>query len=98
MKYVSISSSYNCLTYSQIITNDGDGYDASTGIFTCSEAGVYMLTFSIGQRDQGHYMWAELMLNSKNLIDAVVDTYHPSQVRLLSIFFCNVYYRFKLIH
>ncbi|XP_060560092.1 GATA zinc finger domain-containing protein 14-like [Ruditapes philippinarum] len=72
-------SQHETVKFNKIITNDGGGYSAQTGVFTCSEGGVYMFTFSIGQRDQDHYMWAELMVNSMNMIDAVVDTYHPSQ-------------------
>ncbi|XP_045161752.2 GATA zinc finger domain-containing protein 14-like [Mercenaria mercenaria] len=70
---------HQTVKFNKVITNDGGGYSAQTGVFTCAEGGVYMFTFSIGQRDQGHYMWAELMVNSKNMIDAVVDTYHPAQ-------------------
>ncbi|XP_052792999.1 complement C1q-like protein 3 [Mya arenaria] len=63
----------------KVLANDGTGYSPNTGAFTCPEGGTYMFTFVIGQRDANHYMWAELVLNSANVIDAAVDTYHQYQ-------------------
>ncbi|XP_052793011.1 complement C1q-like protein 3 [Mya arenaria] len=63
----------------KVLVNNGTGYSPNTGVFTCPEGGTYMFTFVIGQRDANHYMWAELGLNSANVIDAAVDTYHQYQ-------------------
>lgn len=72
-------ASHQTVKFNQVLLNEGNGYSPQTGIFECQEGGVYMFTFAIGQRDANHYMWAELMLNGKNVIDAVVDTYHQYQ-------------------
>ncbi|XP_052802965.1 complement C1q subcomponent subunit B-like [Mya arenaria] len=70
---------HQTLKFNKVLVNDGTGYSPNTGAFTCPEGGTYMFTFVIGQRDANHYMWAELVLNSANVIDAAVDTYHQYQ-------------------
>ena len=35
------------LAFTDVVTNMGNGYNATTGQFTCSEKGVYMFTFNI---------------------------------------------------
>ncbi|XP_076095242.1 uncharacterized protein LOC143065509 [Mytilus galloprovincialis] len=72
---------HQILKYNRIITNEGNGYNVHTGSFTCPESGMYLLYFSIGQRGdtaaRGAYIY--LMVNSVNVIDAAVDSYHNAQ-------------------
>ncbi|CAC5418039.1 C1QL [Mytilus coruscus] len=72
---------HQVLKYNRIITNEGNGYSVHTGSFTCPESGIYLLSFSIGQRGdtvaRGAYIY--LMVNSVNVIDAVVDSFHNTQ-------------------
>ncbi|XP_063425361.1 uncharacterized protein LOC134708644 [Mytilus trossulus] len=72
---------HQILKYNRIITNEGNGYNVHTGSFTCPESGMYLLSFSIGQRGdsapRGAYIY--LMVNSVNVIDSVVDSFHNTQ-------------------
>ncbi|VDH89622.1 Hypothetical predicted protein [Mytilus galloprovincialis] len=76
-----ISKQEKKLAGKKIITNEGNGYNVNTGSFTCPESGMYLLFFSIGERGdtipRGAYIY--LMVNSVNVIDAVVDSYHNTQ-------------------
>ncbi|XP_071158927.1 uncharacterized protein [Mytilus edulis] len=75
------SGAQQVLKYNRIITNEGNGYNVHTGSFTCPESGMYLLFFSIGERGdtipKGAYIY--LMVNSVNVIDAAVDSYHNAQ-------------------
>ncbi|XP_063421001.1 uncharacterized protein LOC134706203 [Mytilus trossulus] len=75
------SGAQQVLKYNKIITNEGNGYNVNTGSFTCPESGMYLLYFSIGERGdtipRGAYIY--LKVNSVNVIDAVVDSYHNTQ-------------------
>ncbi|XP_060592367.1 complement C1q-like protein 4 [Ruditapes philippinarum] len=67
------------LKFNQIITNEGNGYNMHTGVFTCPEAGMYMFMFFIGERGEKEgitQMYADLKVNSQNVIDAVAETRH----------------------
>ena len=37
------------IVFNQLILNEGDGYDETTGIFTCPKTGLYLVTFFIGK-------------------------------------------------
>lgn len=65
----------------QIITNEGNGYSQHTGVFKCPEAGVYMFSFFIGQRDVSvpRGIAADLMVNSKNVLGTTVEALNPGQ-------------------
>ena len=65
------------LIFLQIITNEGNGYNIHTGVFTCPEAGMYLLMFNIGARSVA--VGTRLIVNSVNIVDAVVDIYHTDQ-------------------
>ncbi|XP_045163810.2 uncharacterized protein LOC123528126 [Mercenaria mercenaria] len=69
---------HQTVKFSQIITNERNGYSPHSGVFTCPEGGMYMFSFFIGERDS-RGMFAELMVNSKNVLDAIVDSTSPNQ-------------------
>ncbi|XP_053398255.1 adiponectin-like [Mercenaria mercenaria] len=58
----------------QILINEGDGYNAKTGIFTAHIPGVYFLAYSIDSKVTDTNV--RLLLDGTNLVDAVaqVDT------------------------
>ncbi|XP_053408209.1 otolin-1-like [Mercenaria mercenaria] len=65
------------ITFNKIITNDGNGYNTHTGVFTCPEEGMYLFTFFVGERgemDGVTQIWADLVINSNNVIDAFAET------------------------
>lgn len=72
---------HQTIKFNQIITNEGDGYNQHSGVFTCPEAGVYLFSFFIGQRGEAvpKGIAAELMVNSVNILDAIVDSHSPGQ-------------------
>ena len=37
------------IVFNQLILNEGDGYDETTGVFTCPKTGLYLVTFFIGK-------------------------------------------------
>ena len=57
----------------QVITNEANGYSIHTGAFTCPEGGLYLFTFSVGQRGSNQ-VWAYLQVNGVNVIDAVSES------------------------
>ena len=36
------------IEFNKIILNEGGGYDQRTGVFTCPQSGLYLITFFIG--------------------------------------------------
>ncbi|XP_070568374.1 complement C1q tumor necrosis factor-related protein 5-like [Ptychodera flava] len=54
------------VTYDKVYTNMGDGYDMSTGKFTCSVGGVYFFMIT-ALRNNANNMFACLMKNSTQL-------------------------------
>ena len=57
--------------YDEVLTNDGNGYDDRTGVFTCPVAGTYM--FIVDSLSPGS-IWLHLYLNKKS-----VATLHVSR-------------------
>ncbi|XP_045163871.2 uncharacterized protein LOC123528207 [Mercenaria mercenaria] len=73
---------HQTIRFNQVITNEGNGYNPYSGIFTCPEAGMYLLSFFIGERADPadvKEMAAELMINNVNIVNAVVDSFHRTQ-------------------
>ncbi|KAL4218289.1 Complement C1q-like protein 3 [Mactra antiquata] len=70
------------IKFDKVITNDGNGYNNNTGIFTCPEDGVYLFSFFLGQRgahDGSMQMSAELVVNNNVMVTGVVETQHVYQ-------------------
>ena len=55
----------------QVLLNDGNGYNAFTGIFTVPRSGVYLLTFTINVYNKDFKTEVRLVKNNLNIIDAV---------------------------
>ena len=62
----------------QVLLNDGNGYNIHSGVFTCSESGVYLFSYFIGERDQNQVR-VRLVKNSALENNAVSDTEHAYQ-------------------
>ncbi|XP_045176917.2 uncharacterized protein LOC123537303 [Mercenaria mercenaria] len=69
---------YQTIKFNQVITNEGNGYNIHTGVFTCPESGMYLLSVFIGERDYGGGTWVSIRVNSAEVVEAVVDTYHDT--------------------
>ena len=69
------------IVFNQVFLNEGGYYDATSGIFTCPWDGVYDISFFLGQRGESGstYVWSRLYVNDKEIVMAVVDTYHDDQ-------------------
>jgi hypothetical protein len=57
--------------FDEILTNDGNGYDDSTGEFTCSVAGTYMFVLDVLSRKP---QWISIALNNERLASVHIST------------------------
>ncbi|XP_060553287.1 complement C1q-like protein 2 [Ruditapes philippinarum] len=67
--------------FDKVLLNDGDGYEASTGVFRAKVSGVYMFTYAIAQRNKNEIR-VNLMYDGKIINGAVAEgrhTYHDAQ-------------------
>ncbi|KAL4237155.1 hypothetical protein ACF0H5_005535 [Mactra antiquata] len=70
------------IKFDKVITNEGMAYNNHTGVFTCPEAGVYLFSFTLGERGShtgSDQIWAELMANSEVVVGGAVETMHTAQ-------------------
>ncbi|XP_053403379.1 uncharacterized protein LOC123555672 isoform X2 [Mercenaria mercenaria] len=70
------------IKFNKVITNEGNGYNQYTGVFTCPQAGMYMFTFFIGERsntDGIKQMWADLVVNGNFKLTAIAETKHATE-------------------
>ena len=37
------------IVFNRIMLNEGEGYDTTSGVFTCPHTGVYLVTFFVGK-------------------------------------------------
>ena len=37
------------IVFNRILLNEGEGYDTTSGVFTCPRTGVYLATFFVGK-------------------------------------------------
>ena len=51
----------------QVFLNDGNGYNAHTGIFTVPASGVYLLTYSIKNNHKTHHLEIELLVDNNHM-------------------------------
>ena len=68
----------NIKYFLQVLLNDGNGYNIHSGVFTCSESGVYLFSYFIGERDVNE-VYTRLVKNSALETSAVVQTEHATQ-------------------
>lgn len=66
-----IISAVVCI-FKQVITNEGEGYNRYTGVFSCTEAGVYVFFVSTGGRGVGQVI-SKLVVNGEHAVDMVID-------------------------
>ncbi|XP_033749093.1 uncharacterized protein LOC117333778 [Pecten maximus] len=64
------------IKFDHVITNVGNGYNPTTGVFTCPKSGTYVLTWSIGMLHPG-YIYTYLTRNggSISFANTADDTY-----------------------
>lgn len=65
-----------------MITNEGNGYDSTTGMFTCSKPGLYFFTHTVkqsGLEAMYHGASGTLMVNGISKVGSVVCTFHTDQ-------------------
>ena len=55
----------------QVLLNDGNHYNYFTGILTVPQTGVYLLTFSFGVQNTNHWTEVRLVVNNREIVDAV---------------------------
>ena len=55
----------------QVLLNDGNHYNTFTGTFTVPQTGVYLLTFSFGVQSTNHWTEVRLVVNNREIVDAV---------------------------
>ncbi|XP_067274612.1 complement C1q-like protein 4 [Pseudorasbora parva] len=63
-------SKNDVLKFNDVMTNLGDGYDSSTGAFTCKTAGVYYFIFHIMKTGQN--LRVDLVLNDQTIVASAV--------------------------
>ncbi|KAK3108573.1 hypothetical protein FSP39_011049 [Pinctada imbricata] len=64
------------IKFNKIITNDGNGYNANSGAFTCPETGMYLLSFHVGllySTDPARGLLS-LRVNGHHVVDGEVTT------------------------
>ena len=71
------------IVYDKVLLNDGNGYNPSSGIFTCPVRGVYLFMYHLGVQDltnpAGVQTWIHLTINGHAQNSATADTTESSQ-------------------
>ncbi|KAK3588168.1 hypothetical protein CHS0354_012233 [Potamilus streckersoni] len=65
------------IEYDGVLTNEGNVYNAHTGIFTCPQDGLYLTFFVTTINNQS--VWVQLMVDDVNVSDAVSYSLRDSQ-------------------
>ena len=66
----------------QVIFNDGNNYNPLTGIFTVSEPGVYLLTFTIATDHLAHWIWVKLVVDNREIVKAATDPQYDNHLEM----------------
>lgn len=56
----------------RILLNDGNGYNIFTGVFTVPISGVYLLTFTLDNKDQPRRTHVKLVVDDREIVAAMV--------------------------
>ena len=65
-----------------VIFNDGNNYNPLTGIFTVSEPGVYLLTFTIATDALAHWIWVKLVVDNREILKVATDAQYDVHVEM----------------
>ena len=64
----------------QVIFNDGNHYNAFTGIFTVPRTAVYMFSFTFATAFQNKWLWVKLVVNNRMIVQSGTDAQYDDHV------------------
>ena len=60
------------IPFDKVLLNEGNGLNTNTGIFHCSQSGVYLFSLTIESHNKGAIV-AKLVVDGNNQLDIVTD-------------------------
>ncbi|KAK3580242.1 hypothetical protein CHS0354_012769 [Potamilus streckersoni] len=70
--YTTHLGDHQVIKYDGVLTNEGNGYNPITGIFTCPEEGLYLFSFFTATLNE-HKTWVELVVDGAGVSHAVSE-------------------------
>ncbi|KAK3588167.1 hypothetical protein CHS0354_012232 [Potamilus streckersoni] len=77
-KYVDNLGINQVIKYDGVLTNEGNAYNVHTGMFTCPQDGLYLVSFFVATVNN-QTVWVQLMVDDINDSGAVAHSMHPGQ-------------------